>query len=389
MMKKKTVIYGLIVIGVLSGVFLISEKKKNSKITTVKTSIVQVGELKSYISTTSTVKSKNSKEYYGLQAKIKKVNVAVGDKVIIGDILVVYETQDLTSTVSQAQIQYDNAILSKKDLSNQNDSIKSKISDLNKEIAILEKSINPTDKVKLETVKQQKSGITTISTEKLKQADNSVKLAQISLTSAKQNVANIKSTVVATNAGVVTEINAIEGAVGNGMEAAVVVQDLENLKATALLGKYDANKVKIGQKVIIRSGDNTYGGSISFVDPAASKTVGVTGSETTLGVEIDILDKAPALKIDFDVDVDILVEDVAKAIKIPSEALKVEKGGKNLVYVLNDNMVHEIKVTVGTQSDTEVQITKGLKAGDKIILNPSTSIVEGTIVKEAIDQSKQ
>ncbi|MGH4117696.1 efflux RND transporter periplasmic adaptor subunit [Clostridium sp.] len=384
-MKKKTVIYGLIVIAVLSGVFLISEKKKNSKITTVKTSVVQVGELKSYISTTSTVKSKNSKEYYGLQAKIKKVNVSVGDKVIIGDILIVYETQDLTSTVSQAQIQYDNAILSKKDLSNQNDSIKSKISDLNKEIKTLEKSINPTDKVKLETVKQQKGGLATISTEKLKQADNSVKLAKISLTSAKQNVANIKSTIVASNTGVVTQINAIEGAVGNGMEAAVVVQDLENLKATALLGKYDANKVKIGQKVIIRSGTNTYGGSVSFVDPAAIKTVGVTGSETTLGVEIDILDSAPALKIDFDVDVDILVEDVAKAIKIPSEALKVEKGGKNLVYVVNENMVHEIKVTVGTQSDTEVQITKGLKTGDKIILNPSTSIVEGTIVKEAID----
>ena len=39
MMKKKTVIYGLIVVGILSGVFLISEKKKASKIVTVKTSI--------------------------------------------------------------------------------------------------------------------------------------------------------------------------------------------------------------------------------------------------------------------------------------------------------------------------------------------------------------
>lgn len=386
-MKKRTVIYILIVVSILSGVFLISEKKKNSKIATVKTSEVQVGELKSYISTTATVKSKNSREYYGLQAKIKKVNVAVGDKVIIGDILIVYETQDLTSTVSQAQIQYDNAVLSKKDLSNQNDSIKSKISDLNKEIKILEESLNPTDKVKLETLKQQKSGLSSISVEKLKQADNSVKLAQLSLTSAKQNVANVKSTIVATNAGVVTAINAIEGSVGNGMEPAVVVQDLENLKATASLGKYDANKVKIGQKVIVKSGTNTYSGSISSIDPAANKTVGVTGSETTLGVEIDILDNAPSLKIDFDVDVDILVDEVAKAVKIPSEALKVEKGSKYLVYIVDENVVHEMKVTVGTQSDTEVQITKGLKAGDKIILNPSTSIVEGTIVKVSIDKN--
>ena len=45
--------------------------------------------------------------------------------------------------------------------------------------------------------------------------------------------------------------------------------------------------------------------------------------------------------------------------------------------------MHERKVTIGTQSDTEVQITKGIKNGEKVILNPSTSIVEGTIVKEA------
>ena len=385
MMKKKTVIYGLILIGVLSGVFLISEKKKASKIATVKTSIVQVGELKSYISTTAIVNSKNRKEYFGLQSKIKKVNVSVGDNVKIGDILVTYETMDLASTVSQAQIQYDNAILQKKDLYNQNDSIKNKLSDLNKEIATLEKSLNPTDKAKLETLKQQKSGLSTISYEKLKQADNSVKLAEISLNSAKQKLAENKSTIIATNAGVVTTLNAIEGSVGNGMEAVVIVQDTQNLKATASLGKYDANKVKIGQEVIVKNGDKTYKGSISFIDPAANKTVGVTGSETTLAVEIDILDSASDLKIDFDVDVDILVGKVASAIKIPSEALRVEKGGKNLVYVVEENVVREIQAIVGAQSDTEVQITKGVKNGEKVILNPSTSIKEGTAVKEATD----
>jgi HlyD family secretion protein len=384
-LKKKVIISSLIVVGVLSGVFFINGKKNDSKMISVKTSMVQLGELKSYISTTATVKSENSKEYYGLQAKIKKVNVEIGDNVKIGDILVTYETQDLGSTVSQAQIQYDNAILSKRDLYNQNNSIKNKISDLAKEIAILEKSLNPTDKAKLESSKQQKSALSPISNEKLKQADNAVKLSEISLNSAKQRVSENKSTIVAENAGVVTDLNAIEGSIGNGMQAAVVVQDLVNLKATAALGKYDATKVKIGQEVTIKSGNNTYKGSILFIEPAAKKKVGVTGSETSLGIEISIIDDAPALKIDFDVDVDILVEKVADAIKIPSEALKVEKGGENFIYVVEENIVHERNVTVGTQSDTEVQVTKGVKTGEKVILNPSTSIKEGTKVKEAVE----
>ena len=382
-MKKKTVIYGLILVGVLSGVFLLSEKKKASKIIAVKTSIAAVGELKSYISTTATVNSKNSKEYFGLQSKIKKVNVSIGDKVKIGDILVTYETIDLASTVSQAQIQYDNAVLAKEDLYNQNYNIISKIADLNSEITRLEKSLNPTDKAKSESLKQQKSALSPLSSEKLKQADNSVKLAEISLNSTKQKLAENKSTIIAANAGVVTTMKAIEGAVGNGMEAVVVVQDIENLKGVASLGKYDANKVKIGQEVIIKNGNRTYKGSVSFIDPAANKIVGVTGSETTLAVEISILDSAPDLKIDFDVDVDILVDKVASAVKIPSEALKVEKGDKNLVYVVEENIVRERQVTIGAQSDTEVQITKGIKNGEKVILNPSTSIKEGTIVKEA------
>ncbi|MGH4140000.1 efflux RND transporter periplasmic adaptor subunit [Clostridium sp.] len=382
-MKKKTVIYVLIVISIIIGIFLINKKQKDSRIITIKTSIASVGELKSYISTTATVSSKKSKEYFGLQSKIKKVNVALGDKVKIGDVLVTYETIDLASTVSQAQIQYDNAILQKKDLYNQNDDIESKISDFSNEIATLEKSSNPTDKAKLESIKQQKSALSPLSAEKLKQADNSVKLAELSLNSAKQKLSENKSSIISTSAGVVTTLKAIEGAVGNGMEAVVIVQDIENLKVVAFLGKYDASKVKIGQEVIIKNGDKTFKGNVSFIDPAANKTVGVTGSETTLAVEISILDKTPDLKIDFDVDVDILVGKVASAIKIPSEALKIEKGGKNLVYVVEENVVRERKVTIGSQSDTEVQITKGIKKGEKIILNPSTSILEGTIVKES------
>ncbi|MFT5874483.1 MAG: HlyD family secretion protein [Clostridium sp.] len=387
-MKKKTVVYGLIILSILSVAFLINEKRNDSKIVSVKTSIVEVGELKSYISTTATVKSKNSKEYFGLQARIKNVNVSVGDKVKIGDVLVTYETMDLASTVSQAQIQYDNALLQKKDLYNQNENILNSISNLAKEIMGLEKSSNQADKAKVEGLKQQKSALSPISVEKLKQADNSVKLSKISLNSAKQKLAENKSTIIATSAGVVTAMKAIAGAVGNGMEAVVVVQDIEDLKGVASLGKYDANKVKIGQEVIIKNGEKFYKGSVSLIDPAANKTVGVTGSETSLNVEIAILEKAPDLKIDFDVDIDILVGKVAVAVKIPSEGLKVEKGNTNSVYVVEKNVIHERRVNIGIQSDTEVQITKGVKKGDKIVLNPTASIKEGLTVKELTEESK-
>jgi len=381
-MKKRTIIYILIVIILVSGIFWMRNNRKNKDIITVKTATAGFGEIKSYLSTSGIVKSKNYKEYYGTQGKIKTLNVEVGDKVNKGDILLTYETQDLSLTVKQAEIQYENALLQRNDIYNQNKSIKDKISELDKEIAQLEKSTNQLDKTKLEALKQQKSALSPISEEKLRQTDNAVNLAKISLDMARKNMQENKATIVAENAGVVTAINAVVGAVSNGMQPVIVVQDTQNLKVQVSLGKYDAKKVKLGQEVIIIGESNNYKGKVSFIDPSATKAQSISGNETTLGAEVDVLDKAEELKIDFDVDIEILTGQVANVLKVPIESIKAEKGNKNLIYVLQGDIVKEKEVKTGIQSDTEVEIKQGLNKDEKVILNPSASIIDDMKVKE-------
>lgn len=381
-MKKKTVIYILILIVIVSGVFWMRNNRKNKEIITVKTAAAGVGEIKSYLSTSGIVKSKNYKEYYGTQGKIKTLNVKVGDKVNKGDTLLTYETQDLSLTVKQAEIQYENAVLQRNDLYNQNKTVKDKIAELDKEIAQLEKSSNQLDKTKLEALKQQRNSLSPISQEKLKQMDNAVNLAKISLDTARKNLQENKATIVAENAGVVTAVNGVVGAVSNGMQPVIVVQDTENLKVQVSLGKYDAKKVKLGQEVNIVDENSRYKGKVSLIDPAATKTQSMSGNETTLGAEIDVLDKAEELKIDFDVDVEILTGQVANVLKVPIESIKAEKGNKNLIYVLQGDIVKEKQVKTGIQSDTEIEIKEGINKGDKVILNPSASIIDGIVVKE-------
>lgn len=387
-MKRKAIIYLLIGLVIFGGLYFGIRSRGNRRVTEVKTTTVNTGDIKSYLSTTATVKSQNYKEYYGLQAKVKVVNVKVGDRVAKGDTLITYETQDLASAVKQAQIQYDNAILQKRDLINQNNSIKSKISDLDSQISSLQGSSNPQDISKLEALKQQRNTYQPISDEKLKQSDNSVALAKISLDSAKQKSSENKSIISAENDGVVTLLDATEGAVTNGMQPVVIVQDTEKLQGLAYLGKYDANKIKLGQEVIIKSGSNKYKGKVSFIDPAATKTLSQTGGETTLGIKIDIIDKAPDLKIDFDVDVDILLGQASNVIKVPAEAIRTAKGDKNYIYIVENGVVKEREVIIGLQSDMEVEIKKGAVPGEKVILNPSASIVDGTVVKETVEGSK-
>lgn len=373
--KKYLVIVAAIVI--LGGV-IYGASVSRSPMITVRLGEIQLGDISSYLSTTATVKSKDVKEYYGLQAKIEEVHVEIGDSVKKGDPLISYEKQDIETTVKQAEIQYENAILQRDQIVNQNQEIQEKIEELEEQISILRRS-----GADVNALKQQRDSLKPISSEGLKQAENSISLAKLNLDAARKRLSQNKSSLVAENDGVVTQLNAIEGAIGNSMQPAVVVQNIEALKAVAAVGKYDAEKITMGQRVIVKTGNREYEGRISFIDPVARKSSAPTGGETTLGIEIDILEAAPELKIDFDVDIDILLGEAKEVLKLPAEAIKVDKSGKYQVFVVENNVAKERQVVIGLQSDTEVQVLEGLKAGEKVILNPGGAIEEGVQVVAA------
>lgn len=385
-MKKKIIIW-IIIIVVIGGFISYRVANKNkAKVIQVKTVTVVQGEVKSYLSTTGTIKSKNSKDYFPLQGKVKKVNVKVGDTVNKGAILVEYEVADANVAVKQTQIQYDNAVLSKKMLTNNNNDIKNQIIDLDKQIAEAENSSDPRILANAPALKERRKALKPISDEQFKQSDNAIALAKIALDNAKQNLSKSQDKIMAEADGVVTAVNIIEGATSMAAaQAAVTVQDIYNLKAIVSVGKYDANKIQVGQEAIVKSGDKEYKARVSVVDPAAKKAVSATGSETTLGIEIDILDKAEGLKIDFDADVDILLGQVNNVVKVPAESVKTNKEDKAFVYIVDGNKAVEKEVKLGLQSDMESQVVEGVKAGDKVILNPGETVKSGTFVKEAGD----
>lgn len=352
-MKKRTItiISLLIAIIAISTIGLYNKKKNETK--EVKTSIIKRGDLKSYLSTTGTIKSKNVKDYYGSQLKIQKVNISVGDKVKNGQSLITYDLTDLNTAVNQAQIQYDNAVLQKQELINQKDSLNLK-----------------------------SSGVQPVTDAKIEQAANSIELAKSSLDSANSKLNSAKNGIVSEIDGVVTSLNAVEGAVANPAQPLVTVQDLNNIKSVVSLGKYDVDKVKVGQEAVLKSSEKSYKGKVSAISLTATKITSPTGSETTLPADIDILDGGDNLKIGFDVDVDILTASKSNAIKIPVEAIKTDKYGKNYVFVVENGVAKKKEIKTGVKSDIESEATEGVKEGEKVILNPSNAIDNGTKVKE-------
>lgn len=394
-MKKKVIaIIVLVVVG--AGIFGLNRlnKAKNTK-STVKTADVTQGDLEVYLSSSAPVKSQEVKDYYGAQAKVSKVDVKVGDTVKKGQVLVQYDAQDLETPVKQAKLQYDNAILQKQDLSNKDSDINKNKADIDKQIKDINAEINkikndPTGAMKLQelnakksTLESQKKALIPISSTQYKQAENSINSAKLALDSAKANAAKNITNITSDMDGVVTAVNVEQGAVGS-VQAAVTVQSVTSLKLTLSLSKYDASKVAMDQQATIKSNGKSYNGKVTYIAPTAeaakTSAVAATTGEASLTVDVSITDPAPELKIGFDVDVDILLNDAKNVIKVPTESIKTDKSGKSIVYVVQNNKAVEKEVKKGAQSDTEVQV-EGVDVGSKVILNPTDLIKDGSEVK--------
>ncbi|HEY8889024.1 MAG TPA: efflux RND transporter periplasmic adaptor subunit [Clostridium sp.] len=366
---KKKIIVGVIIlalIGTVAGIRIHSKNKR--QFTAVKTSTVVMGDVNMYLSTTAIIKSKNEKDYSVSQAtKISKVNVSVGDKVKKGNTLLTYDTADLNNQVASAQINYNNAVSQKTDAVNNNDDAKNTIANT-KDIP-----------ANAATIKSAEASV--LSDEKINQLNNAVSSAKLNLDSANIKL-NQTSAITSDIDGVVTAVNVVSGQTGN-QGIAIVVQDISNLKAVVQVGKYDAAKVAIGQTSRIMSNGKVYKAKVSNIYPTATVNTSAAGGDTTLTVELDVLDPAPELKINFDADIDILLNQALNVVKVPAETILTNKDGSTYLFTSENGKAVKKTVKLGVQSDTDTQVVSGVKVGDIVILNPGTTITNGLMVKEA------
>jgi len=367
-MKKKIIIGVVIValIGTIAGIQINAKNKK--QITSVKTSKVAMGDVKMYLSTTGTIESKNEKDYSAsATAKISNVNVKVGDKVKKGGTLLTYDTTDLNTQVTTAQINYDNAVSQRQDTINKNNDTKNTIADT---------ANTPINAKTLDTL-----NASLLSDEKIKQLDNSVEAAKVTLDSANNKLSQ-NSSITSDIDGVVTTVGVVSGQTGS-QTTAIVVQDITSLKVAVKVGKYDAAKVAIGQQSTVTSNGKVYKAKVSNIYPTATVSTAATGGDTTLTVELDVLESAPQLKVNFDADVDILLNQALNVVKVPAETILTNKDGSAYLFVIENGKAVQKTVKLGIQSDTDMQIVSGVKVGDIVILNPGATVTNGALVKDA------
>jgi membrane fusion protein, macrolide-specific efflux system len=112
-------------------------------------------------------------------------------------------------------------------------------------------------------------------------------------------------------------------------------------------------------------------GTVSSVGLIASSTSGVTSYPVT----IDVTGAQPTLHPGASASVSIIVKQLTDVLAVPSAAIHYTGTTPKVTLVKGGSKV-ETTVAVGTASGLETQITKGLKAGDTVVV-PVTRVGGG------------
>lgn len=274
---------------------------------------------------------------FEIGGKVDKVFVEFGDKVEKGEVLAQLETSSLERAVERARTNLEDA----------QTNLKNAWQDLSKagpDVRSQERAQN-----------------------RVKQAENQVKQAKIDLNEALDKLEDVKIT--APFSGVITEVNVKEGdVVASGSPIAFLLVDPGKVEMNIDVDEVDIAEVKVGQKATITLDSlpgKEFSGKVVDISPVGKEEKGVVSYKAKVKIE----NPSEELKGGMSGVAEIITERKENVLLIPNRAVRFEKG-KSIVKVLVNEKIKEREITIGEQSEEWTEVKKGLKEGDKVVIEP-------------------
>jgi membrane fusion protein (multidrug efflux system) len=161
------------------------------------------------------------------------------------------------------------------------------------------------------------------------------------------------------------------------------LQDLDPMKVDFSVPERYAQRVRVGQVVTLSVAgiEGRFEARIFAIEPA------VEASTRSLTVRARMPNAANRLRPGAFADVEVVITEVPAALTVPSVAVIPELGGKK-VLVVEDGVVASRPVETGIRTDTRIEVTAGLEAGDRVIVRGLQGLTAGTAV-EATEATAQ
>ncbi|SEJ43257.1 RND family efflux transporter, MFP subunit [Dyadobacter koreensis] len=153
------------------------------------------------------------------------------------------------------------------------------------------------------------------------------------------------------------------------------ILDVSRLKVQVMVNEKDVYQLREGQKVKVTAdvlSGKTYGGQISYIAPRGNE-------EHSYPVEITVANSGQ-LKAGTFVNVDFSQKSKEKSLQIPRVSL-VESIKNPYVYVVNQNVAQQRKLTIGRELGDNIEVLSGLQPGDQVVTTGQLNLTNGKPVQ--------
>ncbi len=174
------------------------------------------------------------------------------------------------------------------------------------------------------------------------------------------------------------------GAAANAKASVVTIADPGSLQVEADVSESNLEMVSEGQPCEISLDalpEERFRGAVHMIVPTADRT------KATVLVKVRFIDRDKRILPEMSAMVAFLSKRVPDNQRKPKTAVSPDtiatRGGRKVVFLLKGNHVIQTPVVTGGKIGNFVEITSGVKAGDKVVAKPSEKLKDGSKVKVA------
>jgi len=182
-----------------------------------------------------------------------------------------------------------------------------------------------------------------------------------------------ETTVKAEQSGVITWINESLGKTVQPGEPLVRIADLQRFRVEASTSDRNMQWLKPGTGVVVRIGNQDLAGTISHTLPA------IENNTIKFHVALEQADHK-ALRPNLRADVYIITAQRDNTLRLKTGPA-MATGSLQDMYVLKQGVAHKVQVTKGLTNPDYVEITDGLRAGDRVIISGYQKMKNAATIK--------
>ena len=172
------------------------------------------------------------------------------------------------------------------------------------------------------------------------------------------------------------------GAAAEAKAAVVTIADMKSLQVEVDVAESNIGVVKVGQPSEIQLDalpDSRFQGKVHMIVPTADR------SKATVLVKVRFLDIDDRILPEMSAKVAFLSRPIKPSEEKPRTVINLAamavRNGKNVVYVVKGNRVAETPIAVGEHLGDMVEVVKGVKAGDRVVVKTPEKLKDGSRIK--------